>query len=208
MNRCASQGADPLLSLGLIPFRMQLPSPQTLFICFGVSEAGLALFKRSRRAAKRQDRGSFALLWAVIAASMFLAIFIAVAWPVGSLGFSLWTYGLGSLLFLAGIGLRWWSIIHLGRFFTVDVAIAPDHRVVSDGPYRFVRHPSYAGALLSFLGLGILLHNWLAALVLVVPVLLAFLWRISVEEKALGAALGTAYAQYVQRTKRLVPFLY
>jgi protein-S-isoprenylcysteine O-methyltransferase Ste14 len=96
----------------------------------------------------------------------------------------------------------------LGRFFTVNVAIAKDHRVVSDGPYRFVRHPSYTGALVAFIGLGILVHNWMAALLLVVPITIMFLWRIHIEERALSAALGKAYTDYMARTKRLIPFVY
>jgi protein-S-isoprenylcysteine O-methyltransferase len=109
---------------------------------------------------------------------------------------------------VAGIALRWWAIIHLGRFFTVNVAIAADHRVVDDGPYRFVRHPSYTGALMSFVGLGLTTGNWLAAVVLVVPISVAFLRRITIEERVLAAALGEPYRAYAARTKRLVPFLY
>ena len=90
----------------------------------------------------------------------------------------------------------------------MNVAIAKDHRVVSDWPYRFVRHPSYTGALLAFLGLRLLLHNWLAALMLVVPIAVMFLWRINIEECALAAALGAAYTDHMARTKRLVPLVY
>lgn len=190
------------------PSMISLPSPQLFFIVLGVSELGLALFKRSGGSAQRKDKGSFGMLWAVIGVSIFLAIYGTNAWPQFSYGFSIISYMVGALLFVFGIGLRWWSIIHLGRFFTVDVAIAKDHTVVSDGPYRLVRHPSYSGALLAFLGLGLLVHNWLAALLLVVPITAMFLWRMKVEEQALSAALGAAYTDYMGRTKRLVPFLY
>lgn len=187
---------------------VSLPSPQFFFIVLGISELGLALFKRSGKTAQRNDKGSFGMLWAVIGVSIFLAIYGMFAWPQFAYGISILSYSVGALLFALGIGLRWWSIIHLGRFFTVDVAIAKDHKVVSDGPYRLVRHPSYSGALLAFLALGLLVHNWLAALVLVVPITAMFLWRMKVEEHALSAALGTAYTDYMARTKRLIPFLY
>ncbi|MBZ0204869.1 MAG: isoprenylcysteine carboxylmethyltransferase family protein [Flavobacteriales bacterium] len=187
---------------------ISLPSPLYFFIVLGISELGLALFKRSGGSAQRKDKGSFGMLWAVIGVSIFLAIHISIAWPQFGHGFSLLSYGSGTLLFALGIGLRWWSIIHLGRFFTVDVAIANDHTVVSDGPYRLVRHPSYSGALLAFLGLGILVHNWLAAILLLMPITAMFLWRMKVEEQALSAAPGAAYTDYMARTKRLVPFVY
>lgn len=185
-----------------------LPSPEYFFIVLGISELGLALFKRSGRSAQQKDKGSFGMLWGVIGVSIFLAIYVSKAWPQFGFGFSMISYIIGAFLFVLGIGLRWWSIIHLGRFFTVDVAIAKDHKVVSDGPYRTVRHPSYSGALMAFFGLGLLINNWLAALLLVVPITLMFLWRMKVEEQALSSALGTAYTDYMKRTKRLVPFLY
>ncbi|MEO5585714.1 MAG: isoprenylcysteine carboxylmethyltransferase family protein [Flavobacteriales bacterium] len=187
---------------------ISLPSPPIFFTLLGISEIGLALFKRSGKSAQSKDGGSFGMLWAVIGISIYLAIHGSYAWPQFSYPYSVAMYLFGALLFVLGVALRWWSIIHLGRFFTVNVAIAKDHRVVSDGPYRFVRHPSYTGALLAFLGLGLLLHNWLAALILVVPITVMFLWRINIEECALAAALGAAYTDHMARTKRLVPLVY
>jgi len=90
----------------------------------------------------------------------------------------------------------------------VDVAIAADHRVIDTGPYRHIRHPSYAGALLAFAGYGICLGNWASLALVTVPIAWAFLRRIEVEEAALNGALGSAYAKYLGRSKRLVPFVY
>lgn len=174
----------------------------------GASETALALFKRARAGARSADRGSFAALWMVIGLAIFCGIFISrsVRSAEFAIGAALLWGAVG--LFFFGLVLRWWAIVHLGRFFTVDVAIATDHRVVDDGPYRLVRHPSYTGALLEFLGLAILLTNWLAGAVLFLPVLIALLWRIRIEEKALVEALGPAYQTYVQRTWKLVPYFY
>jgi hypothetical protein len=97
-------------------------------------------------------------------------------------------------LFVGGMVLRWYSIIHLGRFFTVNVAIAADHQLVETGPYRFVRHPSYTGALLAFIGFAIVLRNWASVLVISLPIAFAFLYRINVEERALVQALGERYS--------------
>jgi protein-S-isoprenylcysteine O-methyltransferase len=115
---------------------------------------------------------------------------------------------IGLLLFVTGILLRWYSIIHLGRFFTVDVAISAEHRVIDSGPYRFVRHPSYTGALIAFIGVGLYVRNWISLLLLILPITAAFLWRIRIEEQALIAGLGEDYRRYAARTKRLIPFLY
>jgi protein-S-isoprenylcysteine O-methyltransferase len=182
--------------------------PQYFFMLLGASEIALALFKRSGPSAKSKDRGSFALLWIVIGAAIYGAIDIAHRMPRFHFELSNAAYLLAVVLFLGGMALRWWSIIHLGRFFTVNVAIAQDHRVVDDGPYKLLRHPSYTGALLNFCGGGLMLGNWLSILVLVLPVLTMFLWRIHIEERALRNALGGNYIAYMARTKRLVPFVY
>ena len=76
------------------------------------------------------------------------------------------------------------------------------------GPYRRIRHPSYSGAILAFVGYGMCLCNWASLAAVTVPVTLAFVVRIGVEEAALRASLGTPYAEYASRTRRLVPFVY
>jgi protein-S-isoprenylcysteine O-methyltransferase len=175
---------------------------------FGLSELLLALLKRSKEGSISRDRGSLWLLWAVILACIGLANASVLLVPGLE---SAWLHTIrlyGATLFVAGLALRWYSIIHLGRFFTVNVAIAADQRVVDSGPYRLIRHPSYAGALAAFLGLGICSENYLALLLLVLPVGLAFLRRISIEEAALNEALGTSYSAYAKRTKRLIPWFY
>jgi protein-S-isoprenylcysteine O-methyltransferase Ste14 len=112
---------------------------------------------------------------------------------------------LADLLLVAGIVLRIWSIIHLGRFFTVDVTIQEGQRVIQSGPYRYVRHPSYAGSILALVGLACLTFNWLGFVVIIACSLVAYTLRISVEEKVLYQNLGEEYREYAERTKRLIP---
>jgi protein-S-isoprenylcysteine O-methyltransferase len=112
------------------------------------------------------------------------------------------------VLFAAGLIFRWWAIVTLGRFFTVDVTIEKDHELVEGGPFRFVRHPSYTGVLLAFVGFALTLRNWGAILVVLVPIFAAFVRRMNVEEEALQRALGGRHADYIKRTKRLVPGVY
>jgi protein-S-isoprenylcysteine O-methyltransferase len=111
-------------------------------------------------------------------------------------------------LFIAGLILRWWAIVTLGRFFTVDVVVEKDHELVQRGPFRWVRHPSYTGVLVAFVGWAMTLGNWIAMAVVLVPIFVAFVRRMNVEEEALRGALGERYADYMKRTKRLVPGLY
>ena len=114
----------------------------------------------------------------------------------------------GIILIIGGLLVRWIAIVSLKSQFTVDVSITKDHRIVSTGMYRFVRHPAYAGSMLSFLGLGLFFANYLSILMIVVPICSAFLYRIHVEEKTLIDAFGGEYLHYCNSTKRLIPGIF
>jgi protein-S-isoprenylcysteine O-methyltransferase Ste14 len=109
---------------------------------------------------------------------------------------------------LVGIAFRWYAVAILGRFFTFDVAVQTGQTVVEAGPYRYIRHPSYTGALITVIGIGLALGNWASLFILLVCMGIAYAYRISIEEAALVAALGEPYRQYTRRTRRLVPFLF
>jgi protein-S-isoprenylcysteine O-methyltransferase Ste14 len=95
----------------------------------------------------------------------------------------------------------------LGTVLLFDRPSGEDHRVVEKGPYRVVRHPSYTGVLITFIGLGLAVQSWGALLVLLGVFSLSFGYRMRVEEKALLSELGEDYASYMKRTKRLIPYL-
>jgi protein-S-isoprenylcysteine O-methyltransferase len=180
-----------------------------LGLIYVFSELGLALQKRAKAGESRNaDRGSLALIWIVIVASVALAFNFAYAFPAAGMGAVPTLRFLGIAVFAAGLAIRWYAIVHLGRFFTVNVAIAAGHRLIDTGPYRFVRHPSYTGALMAFLGLALCLANWASRAVMLIPVFLVFLRRMHVEEDALLQAFGNQYRDYMRRTKRLIPAVY
>jgi protein-S-isoprenylcysteine O-methyltransferase Ste14 len=180
-----------------------------LGLIFLVSEILLTLTRRSRsKTGTKQDRSTLGIIWLVIAVSITAGVFVALNFRAAALPHGRFFASAGVVLFIAGLILRWWAIIMLGRFFTVDVTIEKDHEVVERGPFRIVRHPSYTGVLLAFVGLGLSLRNWAALLVILLPIGAAFIHRMSVEEDALSRALGPRYAEYMKRTKRLVPFIY
>jgi protein-S-isoprenylcysteine O-methyltransferase len=118
------------------------------------------------------------------------------------------TFWAGICLIFIGTAFRWYSAQVLGKFFTFDVAILDGHTLIESGPYRYIRHPSYTGALVALVGFGFALGNWAALLVAVMCLCMAYVHRIRVEEAALIAALGDSYVQYRCRTWRLVPFLF
>jgi protein-S-isoprenylcysteine O-methyltransferase len=181
-----------------------------IVVLFPVSEFVLALRRRARSsgAAQDKDRGSLLGVWGSMTVGIALAVALARI-PEGRIAAPPNLLSLISLtLLLGGLALRWTAIITLGRFFTVNVAIHSDHRVVEAGPYRYVRHPSYTGALIAFLGLGVFFGSWLSLVALMVPSTLGILNRVSKEEEALRASLGADYDAYCARTKRFLPGLF
>ena len=187
---------------------MKLPDPMWLGFLYAASELWLGITRRSRGAAVSHDKKSLRILWMVILASVFFGIEAAYWVPSAAMPHRATLRAIGFFIFVFGLVLRWFSIGYLGRFFTVDVAIHSGHRVIESGPYRFIRHPSYTGALLAFLGLGLSMGNWYSVAIFILPTFLAFLVRIEVEERALAEAMGEQYRSYQRRTKRLVPLIY
>jgi protein-S-isoprenylcysteine O-methyltransferase Ste14 len=116
-----------------------------------------------------------------------------------------WLYAVGIAVIAFGIAFRAWSVVTLGRYFTVTVQVRADQTVVDRGPYRVLRHPSYTGLLCVCLGMGLALGNWLALLVAVLPALAAIVVRIRVEERTLLATIGEPYRAFCATRKRLVP---
>jgi protein-S-isoprenylcysteine O-methyltransferase Ste14 len=147
-------------------------------------------------------------VWAdvIIVVSMLGAVAAAISVPSAALPMDAWlALALGSALVVLGIGLRHWAATTLGVFFTRSILIRAEHRVVSTGPYRFVRHPAYAGDLVSLLGLTITLGNWLSVMIAITGFFLAHVPRIKAEEAALEANLGEHYRAFARPRKRLIP---
>jgi protein-S-isoprenylcysteine O-methyltransferase len=176
-----------------------------LGLVYFASEVALRFLRRSGKGVSSADRGSLALLWGAIGLAVSLGIAATYLVPSASFPLAAWARGLVTFMFILGLVIRWWSILALGKFFTVDVAIAPDHQLVARGPYRFVRHPSYSGLMLAFVAFAVTLQNGVALGCVLVPISLALAYRIRVEEAVLLSAFGDDYRRYSKTTKRLVP---
>ncbi len=160
---------------------------------------------------KDKDKSSLSILWVIIILSISLSVFVSYI-RFGTFNLMInengWMTYLGLLLIFAGIVSRVFIIRSLGKYFTVDVTIRKDHKIKKDGIYSLLRHPSYAASLLTFLGLGIYLNNWISLAIAFIPPFLAFLYRIKIEEKALIEQFGQDYIDYRKSTKKLIPFIY
>lgn len=114
-------------------------------------------------------------------------------------------WGVGLAAIVGGSGLRVLAIRALGRWFTGTVRVVGGQAVVMSGPYRWIRHPSYLGALIAILGVPILFGAWGALVFAAVSMIAVYRRRIVLEEAALAAALGEPYRGYRSRTWALVP---
>jgi protein-S-isoprenylcysteine O-methyltransferase Ste14 len=148
---------------------------------------------------------SAVLLVACLTASTVAAIQLGQHGPVLWPGGRVWPLAAGEVLIAAGVALRAWSISTLGRFFQYRIEVQPEHHVVSRGPYRYVRHPSYTGVALVVMGIALAAGDVLSLAVAVILSAVGLAVRIRAEERQLTEALGAQYVQFAAHRKRLVP---
>lgn len=156
---------------------------------------------------KNEDKNSLAFIWITIVICITLAVYISsnYYWPIAP--FKAIQY-VGLALIITGIILRLLIIDSLGKYFTADVTIREGHQLKKDSFYKYLRHPSYSASLLSFIGFGLSLNNWVSLILIVIAILFAFIRRINIEEKMLTEHFGQEYIDYKRSTYRLVPFIY
>lgn len=171
-----------------------------------VAELGVRYLtgRRKEAAAQKGDGGSY---W-IIVGGIFVGLWLAFAFRGAGIGLlPAWTEWPGLLVMLLGIALRTWAIFLLGRFFSVRVELQAGHRVVSAGPYRYIRHPAYTGSMVTLAGVGLALGSWLAVLLIAALFWLVYSFRVRVEEAFLLSSLGDEYRAYMRRTGRFFPSL-
>lgn len=112
----------------------------------------------------------------------------------------------GLCIFVLGGCYRQWAVRTLGRFYSHRVRATAQHRIVATGPYRFTRHPAYAGMIVANAGICVFFFNWVTICVFVFLLLPAILLRIVVEEKTLFGIDG--YAEFAKKRKRLFPAIW
>ena len=180
-----------------------------LIVNIGWGAMELATTSYTREGATRIGGGGrrFTVLPAVIAAIAMIWVAPRIA-PAAAIRPGAAAFTIGIVIMVGGLVLRGWSIKVLGDCFTRRVMVSGDQPVVTAGPYRLLRHPSYTGALLACAGYGLASANWVGFAAMVVLPLAAILWRIHTEEEALTATLGDRYQAYAAQHKRLVPLVW
>jgi protein-S-isoprenylcysteine O-methyltransferase Ste14 len=178
------------------------------YMAWGVSEVYLSLFRRAGESVKQKsDKGSLGLIWAIVIVANFLSYFVS-RWVPAPIADDQNIRYVGLALIILGVILRFTIVSSLGKFFTVNVVIAQDHKLKTDGFYKYLRHPSYSASIVSFAGYGVSLNNWISLAMIVAAISTALLIRIRIEEETLINHFGEEYATYRKKTKKLIPFIY
>ncbi len=153
---------------------------------------------------RQTDRQSF---WVILGLSLLSLVLPILEWAYihpPKFNWSAATF-IGGVLIIGGIGFRYWAIRTLGRFFTTTVKVSKNQSIIQHGPYRIVRHPSYLGAYLAFVGTAIFLEAWYSLPLTIMAMGLAYSYRIKTEEQALVDYFGEQYKKYQRYSWRMVP---
>ncbi len=118
-----------------------------------------------------------------------------------------WVGWIGAILFALAIWLLWRTHVDLGRSWTPTLGIRDDHQLVTDGVFKYMRHPMYAAHILWAIAAVLMLHNWIAGFVLLVVFVPQYLLRVNAEEQMMLEHFGVQYESYMQRTGRIIPRL-
>lgn len=182
-----------------------------LLIALTISASGIVvnLFKKAQNLPIHRAHDQATLFWFRLLVPLSLVLALACCFGgFGTLPFPVAITFIAYGLVVSGLAIRWAAILSLGRAFTVQVVILEGHRLKTDGLYHRIRHPSYTGLLLYYLGLGLLMHNWISLLLLVGGPLAAVVNRIRQEELVLLGHFQDTYRDYQAHSWRLFPYLY
>ena len=165
------------------------------------------IFHPGRNDKKGRDKNSLIFIWIVLFFAIYSGVYISGHFKLLISNHYMIRY-MGLVIIVLGMILRFFSIWSLGRFFTVVVTIREGHKLKKDGVYKILRHPSYTGALLSFIGFGISLNNWLSLIITNILMLAVSLYRIKIEEKTLTEHFGKEYLDYKNSIYCILPWIY
>lgn len=121
---------------------------------------------------------------------------------------SAWSVVVGTVVFFSALWVFRRTHKELGRNWSITLEIRDKHELISGGPYAFVRHPMYTSFMLMGVGQALLLPNWAAGLAGLLGFAVLFFLRVDKEERMMLEIFGIQYRDYMQRTKRIVPYLY
>jgi protein-S-isoprenylcysteine O-methyltransferase Ste14 len=175
-------------------------------IAYGAGGVIYLWHNRDEEGARRSETGNRSFWWILPG---FVVIFFAP--PLEFLFLpTLLTRGIaielaGLVIILVGLAIRIWTRMTIGGMYSGYLRVKIGHVLVTDGPYRLVRHPGYTGFVIMALGLCIGYSSLIGLAAVPVLLLPGLAYRIKVEENLLTEQFGDEYRAYAGRSKKLIP---
>jgi protein-S-isoprenylcysteine O-methyltransferase Ste14 len=117
-------------------------------------------------------------------------------------------YWCGIIFIIIGVILRMYSVLTLGKAFTVSVQVNSNQKIIQSGPYKYIRHPAYSGSILSLIGISLAFRSSIGVVVTLIIITCIYGYRIKIEESMLARYFKTSYPEYKKHTKRIIPFIW
>lgn len=179
-----------------------------LWIIWIISEILLTGFMRAKKSAAKHDKSSLKILWLTISLSVSGGILLSKTPFILTDKHETLIYYAAIFLISCGLIIRWLAILKLRKSFTVNLSVSENQLLIRSGIYKYIRHPSYSGSLLSFLGLAVIFNNPLTGVIIFIPILISFLYRLKIEEALLKQVFGNEYTEYSKNSWKLVPKIF
>ncbi len=181
-----------------------------IYLFFGV-ERRLRIGKEAKSWKPGQhDKGSQKVL--EIGFAIVLLIFVIAPvlnyFHIGRLDPEWLIGGIGIIVMITGIWIRYWSAKTLGEYYTRTLLIKERHLIIDLGPYRFIRHPGYLGIIIAFIGAALGMNNEFAIVIIPIILIIMYGYRIKTEENMMKRTFGQAYTEYMKRSRRIIPFIF
>ncbi len=190
---------------------MEKPNLPVLIAVSLISLSGICIniFKKSERGqtVSVQDHGTLFLLRTLILIALISSILLYFS-ECGRVKYPVFIIYFGHLFVITGLILRWMVVVSMGAAFTVKVSIIKGHSLITNGLFKYIRHPSYSALILYYSGLGLIMQNWICLLILLILPVFAVFKRIITEEAVLTSQFGQEYTSYKQNSNKLIPYIY
>lgn len=158
---------------------------------------------------QRSNSDRAGLAAALLGLSILPALYLATGIPkAADYPARTWAVALGAVIFFSGIWLFRRTHKELGRNWSITLEIRDKHELISGGPYALVRHPMYSSFLLMAVGQALLISNWVVGLAGLIGFAVLFFLRVDKEEHMMLETFGPQYRAYMERTKRIIPYIY
>jgi len=118
---------------------------------------------------------------------------------------NLWISGIGIGIVAARIWLKWWAMLTLGEYWSVHIEIRESHKLIKDGPYRYIRHPAYLSNLMAYLGIPLIANAYYTLIGMLLIYVPFNLIRLYLEERELSRKFGEEYEDYRKKVPPLLP---